>query len=119
MDAAGDWHDSSQQDWLMDMAAIGLEDLAVVHWGMGSGGRLNMSAKALCRSCTSLVLALPLGGLALLLASMMASCCVCWMICWVLGDTVWVVMLGTRSDKRVMLSLWMELVVVHPEGPLI
>ena len=28
------------------MAAIGLGDLAGEDWGMGSGGRLNMSAKA-------------------------------------------------------------------------
>ena len=86
MNAAGDWCDSLQQDWLCEMAAIGLEDLAGAHWGMGNRGRLNMSAKALCRSCASLVLALPLGGLALPLASATASCCVCWMICWVLGD---------------------------------
>ena len=87
MDAAGDWHDSLQQDWLCDMAAIGLVDLAGACWGMGNGGRPNMSAKALRRYWASLVLALPLGGLALPLASMMASWYVCWMICWVLGDT--------------------------------
>ena len=87
MDAAGDWHDSSQQDWLCDMAAIGLVDLAGACWGMGNGGRPNMSAKALRRYWASLVLALPLGGLALPLASTMASWYVRWMICWVLGDT--------------------------------
>ena len=70
-----------QWDWLCEMAAIGLEDLAGAHWGMGNGGRLNMSAKALHRSYASLVVALPLGGLALPPASATASCCVCWMIC--------------------------------------
>ena len=68
------------------MAAIGLGDLTGEDWGMGSGGRPNMSAKALHRSCASLVLALPLEGLALPLASMTASCYDHWMICWVLGD---------------------------------
>ena len=87
VDAAGDWRDLSRSDWLCDMAAIGLEDLAGVCWGMGNGGRPNMSAKALHRSWASLVLALPLGGLAMLLASAVTSCCVRWMICWVLGDT--------------------------------
>ena len=28
VDATGDWRDSLQRDWLCDMAAIGLEDLA-------------------------------------------------------------------------------------------
>ena len=46
-----------------------------------------MSAKALCRSWASLVLALPLRGLALPLASAVTSWYVRWMICWVLGDT--------------------------------
>ena len=49
-------------------SVIWLEDLAGAHWGMGNRGRPNMSAKALRRSCASLVLALPLGGLALPLA---------------------------------------------------
>ena len=87
MGAAGDWRNLSQWDWLCDMVAIGLEDLARVRWGMGNRGRLNMSAKALHRSCASLILALPLGGLALLLASVTASWHIHWMICWVLGDT--------------------------------
>ena len=42
------------------MAAIGLGDLAGEDWGMGSGGRPNMSAKALHRSCVALVVILPL-----------------------------------------------------------
>ena len=41
------------------MAAIGLGDLAG-GWGMGSGGRPNMSAKASHRSCIALVVVLPL-----------------------------------------------------------
>ena len=44
----------------MKMAAIGLEDLAGEDWGMGSRGRPNMSAKALCRSYVALVVVLPL-----------------------------------------------------------
>ena len=40
--------------------AIGLGDLAGGGWGMGSGGRPNMSAKALHRSCVALVVVLPL-----------------------------------------------------------
>jgi hypothetical protein len=58
VDFAGDWHNSSQHDWLSDMAAIGEGDRSGAGWGMGSGGRLNMSAKAWHRSCTSLVLVL-------------------------------------------------------------
>ena len=42
------------------MAAIGLGDLIGEDWGMGSRGRLNMSAKALCKSCVALVVVLPL-----------------------------------------------------------
>ena len=42
--------------------------------------------RALHRSCASLVVALPLGGLALPLASAAASCCICWTMRWVLGD---------------------------------
>ena len=42
------------------MAAIGLGDLAGGDWGMGSGGKLNMSAKALHRSYNALVVVLPL-----------------------------------------------------------
>ena len=87
VDAAGDWCNLLHLDWLVDMAAIGLEDLAGVRWGMDNRGRPNMAAKALCRSCASLVLALPLGGLALPLASATASHCARWTICWVLGDT--------------------------------
>jgi hypothetical protein len=58
VDFVGDWHDSSQCDWLWDMAAIGEGDRLGAGWGMGSGGRPNMSAKAWHRSCTSLVLVL-------------------------------------------------------------
>ena len=87
VDAAGDWCNLLHLDWLVDMAAIGLEDLAGVRWGMDNRGRPNMAAKALCRSCASLVLALPLRGLALPLASATASHCARWTICWVLGDT--------------------------------
>ena len=58
--AAGEWHDSSQCNRLVEMAAIGLGDPAGGDWGMGSGGRLNMSAKALRRSCDALVVVLPL-----------------------------------------------------------
>ena len=42
------------------MAAIGLGDLAGGGWGMGSGGKPNMSAKASHRSCIALVVVLPL-----------------------------------------------------------
>ena len=58
--AEGEWRDSSRHDWLVEMAAIGLGDLAGEDWGMGSRGRLNMSAKALHRSCVALVVVLPL-----------------------------------------------------------
>ena len=58
--AEGEWRDSSRRDWLVEMAAIGLGDLAGGDWGRGSGGRLNMSAKASCRSCIALVVVLPL-----------------------------------------------------------
>ena len=58
--AEGEWHDSSRRDWLVEMAAIGLGDLAGGDWGMGSRGRPNMSAKALRRSCVALVVVLPL-----------------------------------------------------------
>ena len=44
----------------MEMAAIGLGDLARGDWGMGSGGRPNMSARALHRSCVALVVVRPL-----------------------------------------------------------
>ena len=53
---------------------------------MGTGGRPNMALRALRRSCASLVVALPLGGLVLPLVSATASCCICWMMRWVLGD---------------------------------
>ena len=58
--AAGEWRNSLRCDWLVEMAAIGLGDLAGGDWGMGSGGRPNMSAKALRRSCVALVVVLPL-----------------------------------------------------------
>ena len=57
---------------------------------MGIGSKPNILARALC---TSLVVALLLGGLALLLASMTASCCICWTMCCVLGDG------GDNMDK--------------------
>ena len=53
---------------------------------MGTDGRPNMGLRVLRSSCTSLVVALPLGGLMLPLASAAASCCICWTMCWVLGD---------------------------------
>ena len=43
-----------------DGCYIGLGDLTGEDWGMGSWGRLNMSAKALHRSCIALVVVLPL-----------------------------------------------------------
>ena len=58
--AEGGWCDLLQCNWLVEMAAIGLGDLAGGDWGMGSRGRLNMSARALCRSCNCLVVVLPL-----------------------------------------------------------
>ena len=58
--AEGEWRDLSQHDWLVEMAAIELGDLTGEDWGMGSGGRLNMSAKASRRSCVALVVILPL-----------------------------------------------------------
>ena len=42
------------------MATIGLGDLTGEDWGMGSGGRLNISAKALHSPCVALVVVLPL-----------------------------------------------------------
>ena len=53
---------------------------------MGIGGSPNIAWRALRRSCASLVVALPLRGLALLLASVTASCCIRWTMRWVLGD---------------------------------
>ena len=53
---------------------------------MGTNGRPNMAWRALRSSCPSLVVALPLGGLTLPLASVAASCCMRWTMCWVLGD---------------------------------
>ena len=85
-DTGGEWCDSLQHDWLVEMAAIGLADRSIGDWGMGIGGRLNISVRVLCRSYASLVVALPLGGLALPLASATASCCICWTMHWVLGD---------------------------------
>ena len=58
--AEGEWRDSSQRNRLVEMAAIGLGDLTGEDWGMGSGGRPNMSAKASHRSCIALVVVLPL-----------------------------------------------------------
>ena len=85
-DTGGERHDLSRRDWLVEMVAIGLADRLTGDWGMGTDGRLNMALRALHSSCTSLVVALPLGGLTLPLASAAASCCICWMMCWVLGD---------------------------------
>ena len=68
------------------MAAIGLAGRLTEDWGMGTGGSPNMAWRASRSSCPSLVVALPLGGLTLPLASVVASCCMCWMIRWVLGD---------------------------------
>ena len=82
----GERHDLSRRDWLSEMAAIGLADQSTGDWGMGINGKPNMALRALRRSCASLVVALPLGGLVLPLASMAASCCIRWMMCWVLGD---------------------------------
>ena len=56
----GEWRDSSRRDWLVEMAAIGLGDLTGEDWGIGSGGRPNMSAKASRRSCVALVVVRPL-----------------------------------------------------------
>ena len=67
-----------QCDWLVEMAAIGLADRSTGDWGMGTDGRPNMALRALHSSYTSLVVALPLGGLMLPLASAAASCCICW-----------------------------------------
>jgi hypothetical protein len=50
VDLEGDWHDSSQCDWLLDMAAIGEGDRSGAGSGMGNRGRPNMSAKAWHRS---------------------------------------------------------------------
>ena len=85
-DTGGERHDSSRCDWLVEMAAIGLADRLTGDWGMGTDGRLNMALRALHSSCASLVVALPLGGLTLPLASAAASCCIRWTMCWVLGD---------------------------------
>ena len=53
---------------------------------MGSGGSPNMAWRALRSSCPSLVVALPLGGLILPLASAAVSDCMCLTMRWVLGD---------------------------------
>ena len=60
--AEGEWRDLSQCNRLVEMAAIGLGDLAGEDWGIGSGGRPNISAKASCRSCVALVVVLPLSS---------------------------------------------------------
>ena len=82
----GERRDLSRCDWLSEMAAIGLADRLTGDWGMGIGGSPNMAWRALHSSCPSLVVALPLGGLTLPLASAVASCCMRWTIHWVLGD---------------------------------
>ena len=64
-----------RRDWLSEMAAIGLADQSTGDWGMGTDGSLNMAWRALCSSCPSLVVALPLRGLTLPLASAAASHC--------------------------------------------
>ena len=71
----GERRDSSRRDWLSEMAAIGLADRLIGDWGMGTDGSPNMAWRALRNSCPSLVVALPLGGLVLPLASAAASCC--------------------------------------------
>jgi hypothetical protein len=53
VDLAGEWHDLSQHDLLLDRASIGEGDQAGAGRGRGSRGRPNMSAKALHRSSTS------------------------------------------------------------------
>ena len=85
-DTGGERHDSSRRDWLSEMAAIGLADRSTGDWGMGIGGSPNMAWRALRSSCPSLVVALPLGGLTLPLASVVASCCIRLTMRWVLGD---------------------------------
>ena len=82
----GEQRDSSRRDWLSEMAAIGLAGRLTGDWGMGTGGSPNMAWRALRSSCPSLVVALPLGGLTLLLASAAASCCMRLTMRWVLGD---------------------------------
>ena len=82
----GEQCDSSRCDWLSEMAAIGLAGRLTEDWGMGTGGSPNMAWRASRSSCPSLVVALPLGGLMLPLASAVASCCMRWMMHWVLGD---------------------------------
>ena len=82
----GERRDSSRRDWLSEMAAIGLVGRLTGDWGMGTGGNPNMAWRALRSSCPSLVVALPLGGLVLPLASAAASCCMRPMMRWVLGD---------------------------------
>jgi hypothetical protein len=52
MDLAGDWRDSLQRNWLLDMASIGMAGPAGAGSGRGNGGRPNMSAKAWHRSST-------------------------------------------------------------------
>ena len=82
----GEQRDSSRRNWLSEMAAIGLAGRSTGDWGMGTGGSPNIAWRALHSSCPSLVVALPLGGLTLPLASAAASWYVHWMIRWVLGD---------------------------------
>ena len=82
----GERRNSSRCDWVSEMAAIGLVGRLIGDWGMGTGGSPNMAWRASRSSCPSLVMALPLGGLMLPLASVVTSWCTCWMIHWVLGD---------------------------------
>ena len=77
-DTDGERRDSSRRDWLSEMAAIGLAGRLTGDWGMGTGGSPNIAWRALCSSCPSLLVALPLGGLVLPLASAAASCCMRW-----------------------------------------
>jgi hypothetical protein len=46
VDLAEEWHNSSQYNWLVDMAAIGEGDRSGAGSRMGNRGRPNMSARA-------------------------------------------------------------------------
>ena len=91
-------------------AIVGLGDLAIGDWGMGSRGRPNMSARALCRSCDAPVVVLPLS--------------LWW---WLSGQLVpedaqqrcrFQMTVAQAGQVATCLSLWMELVVVHWQGRL-
>ena len=69
----GERRNSLRRDWLSEMAAIGLAGRLTGDWGMGIGGSPNMAWRASRSSCPSLVVALPLGGLTLPLASAATS----------------------------------------------